>query len=59
MTCKETIRLICEYLDGMLDPSVRRDVEHHFRECASCRMILNAAQKTLLNDFDVEIPHAA
>jgi predicted anti-sigma-YlaC factor YlaD len=59
MTCRETIRLICEYLEGVLVPSVKRDVEEHFKHCSSCRMVLDAAQKTLADEFNVEIAHAA
>jgi predicted anti-sigma-YlaC factor YlaD len=47
MTCKETIRLICEYLDGKLVPSVDRDIRAHLDECRECRMVRDAASRML------------
>ncbi len=55
VTCKETIRLICEYLDGKLVPSVDRDIKAHLDQCKDCRMVLDAARKTLREDFGT--PH--
>ncbi len=51
MTCKETIRLICEYLDGRLVPSVDGDIRAHLDQCKDCRTVLEAARKTLRVDF--------
>jgi hypothetical protein len=36
MTCAEFEILLCDYLDGTLDAPVRRDVEEHQAQCASC-----------------------
>ena len=47
MTCKESIGLICEYLDRRLDPSVERELTRHFDNCKDCRMVLDAARRTL------------
>lgn len=47
MTCKETIRLICEYLDGKLSPGVEREVRQHVDACKDCRLVMEAARKTL------------
>ncbi len=52
VTCKETIRLICEYLDGKLVSSVDRDIKAHLDQCKDCRMVLEAARRTLKIDFD-------
>jgi anti-sigma factor RsiW len=52
MTCRETIRFICEYLDGTLTPSVASEVESHVTTCKDCRLVLEAARKTLINEFD-------
>jgi predicted anti-sigma-YlaC factor YlaD len=59
MTCKETIRFICEYLDGTLTPDVAQEVAKHLQECKDCRLVLNAARKTLIYDFDSEVLPAA
>lgn len=54
LTCKETIRLICEYLEGRLVPGVARDLRCHLDLCRDCRMVLEAARTTLEIDFDGE-----
>ncbi len=58
MTCKETIRLICEYLDGRLSPGVANELRMHLDNCKNCRMVLDAAQKTLATYFDSYPPPA-
>jgi Putative zinc-finger len=52
MTCRETVRLICEYLEGRLSPSVATAVSHHVDDCANCHLVLQAAQQTLDAYFD-------
>jgi hypothetical protein len=54
MTCKEAIRLICEYLEVRLSPLLRNSVQLHLEQCHDCRLVLNAAEKTLEVDFDRE-----
>ncbi len=54
MSCKETIRLICEFLDGRLVPSVARDIQQHLDNCKDCRIVLDAARRTLEINFDYE-----
>lgn len=51
MTCKETIRLICEYLDGRLTPSVDWEIKEHLDKCRDCRMVSEAARKALRLDL--------
>jgi anti-sigma factor RsiW len=52
MTCRETVRLICEYLEGRLSPSVAAIVSRHLDRCANCHLVLEAAQQTLDVYFD-------
>jgi len=47
MSCRDTIHLICMYLEGKLSPSVQGEIEHHLQECADCRLVLDAATTTL------------
>lgn len=59
MTCRETIRFICEYLDGRLATQVVQEVDQHLKDCKDCRMVLDAARKTLIAEFDTEVLPAA
>lgn len=55
MTCKATIRLICEYLEGRLAPEVASEVQCHLSACKNCRAVFDAAALTLEVYFDREI----
>jgi len=52
MTCKATIRLICEYLEGRLAPEVAGEVQRHLSYCRNCRAVFDAAALTLEVYFD-------
>ena len=36
MTCADFEVLLCDYLDGTLEPAQRRAIEEHQRQCAAC-----------------------
>ena len=55
MTCKATIRLICEYLEGRLAPEVASEVQRHLSCCQNCRAVFDAAALTLEVYFDREM----
>lgn len=55
MTCKATIRLICEYLEGRLSPEVAGEVQRHLSYCHNCRTVFDAAALTLEVYFDREV----
>jgi predicted anti-sigma-YlaC factor YlaD len=52
MTCKATIRLICEYLEGRLAPEVASEVQRHLAGCPNCRTVFDGAALTLEVYFD-------
>jgi predicted anti-sigma-YlaC factor YlaD len=52
MNCRDTIHLICWYLEGKLAPSVSRDIESHLADCSNCRLVLKAATSTLDHYFE-------
>jgi hypothetical protein len=51
-TCKETIRMICEYLEGKLSGPVSAAMRCHLSGCQNCRLVHEAASKTLEIYFD-------
>jgi predicted anti-sigma-YlaC factor YlaD len=55
MTCKATVRLICEYLEGRLTPEVASEVQRHISFCKDCRTVFDAAALTLEVYFDREV----
>jgi predicted anti-sigma-YlaC factor YlaD len=62
MNCKDTIHLICWYLEGKLSSSVSVEIERHLSSCSNCRLVLEAATKTLEQYFGPDktatVPHA-
>ncbi|HEY1924746.1 MAG TPA: zf-HC2 domain-containing protein [Candidatus Acidoferrum sp.] len=47
MSCKDTIHLICWYLERKLSPSVENEIERHLSECHDCHLVFDAANTTL------------
>jgi hypothetical protein len=54
MNCKETIRLMCDYLEGKLTANDALALRRHFGQCKNCRLVLQGAQNTLDIYFDGE-----
>jgi len=44
--CKELADVLCDYIDGVLDPETKADFEEHFSDCPPCLAFLNTYKKT-------------
>ena len=51
MSCKDTIHLICWYLEGRLSSSVESEIKRHLETCSDCHMVLDAAINKLDHYF--------
>ena len=47
MSCRDTIHLICWYLEGKLSPPVESEIRRHLSACPDCHLVLDAANSTL------------
>jgi hypothetical protein len=54
MNCKDTIHLICWYLEGRLSTSVEDEIKRHLETCSDCHLVLRAAVNTLDRYFSDE-----
>jgi hypothetical protein len=54
MGCKDTIHLICWYLEGRLSTSVEGEIKRHLETCSDCHLVLDAAVNTLERYFSSE-----
>jgi len=54
MSCKDTIHLICWYLEGRLSTSVEGEIKSHLESCPDCHLVLDAAINTLDRYFSSE-----
>lgn len=46
MVCRELTDVLCDYLEGSLDPETYRELEEHFKDCPPCTAFLNTYKKT-------------
>ena len=54
MSCRDTIHLICWYLEGRLSRSVETEIQRHLETCSDCHLVLDAAVNTLDRYFTTE-----
>jgi len=54
MSCRDTIHLICWYLEGRLSTSVEMEIKRHLETCSDCHLVLDAAVNTLDRYFSSE-----
>ncbi|OLC94822.1 MAG: hypothetical protein DMG35_17790 [Acidobacteria bacterium] len=54
MSCRDTIHLICWYLEGRLSSSVELEIRRHLETCPDCHLVLQAAVNTLDRYFNSE-----
>ena len=47
MNCKKVILELSSYLDGILDSSMRTDLEQHLSGCTDCRIVVDTCRKTI------------
>jgi hypothetical protein len=47
MSCRDTIHMICWYLEGRLSKSVESEIKRHLETCSDCHLVLEAAVNTL------------
>ena len=54
MSCRDTIHLICWYLEGRLSSPVETEIRRHLETCSDCRLVLEAAVNTLDRYFGAD-----
>jgi anti-sigma factor RsiW len=47
VNCKKVILELTSYLDGVIDASVRIDLEQHLHGCTDCRLVVDTTRKTI------------
>ena len=45
--CRKLFSELSNYLDGDVDPEVRRELEEHIAKCPDCLVIFDTTQKTI------------
>jgi anti-sigma factor RsiW len=46
-TCRELLKSLSEYVDGMLDDSLCDVVEQHMADCDRCQIVVDTLRKTV------------
>lgn len=47
MTCKEFLQELTDYLDGVIDPRTRSELEDHLNWCHNCYVVCNTTKMTI------------
>jgi len=47
VNCKRVILELTSYLDGVLDSTMRIDLEQHLSRCTDCRLVVDTTRKTI------------
>ena len=47
MTCEELLRMLNDYVDGDIDPSICEGFEKHIEACNPCRIVVDTIRKTI------------
>ncbi len=47
MKCKELLKLLNEYVDGTIDPSICAEFEKHLEGCNPCQVVVDTIRKTI------------
>ncbi len=47
MTCKEFLKELTDYLDGVIDSDTRAELEDHLAWCHNCFVVCDTTKKTI------------
>jgi anti-sigma factor RsiW len=47
MDCEELLKMLNEYVDGTVDPSICEDFEKHMAGCNPCQVVVDNIRKTI------------
>jgi anti-sigma factor RsiW len=47
LTCKQFLQDLNEYLEDLLEPSMRAELQKHVNECPNCWVVCDTTRKTL------------
>jgi len=59
MKCEEMLKLLNEYVDGTVDPSICEEFERHMAGCNPCQIVVDNIRQTITlykNGQPYEIP---
>lgn len=48
LTCKEIWREVSNYIEGDLDPVLRRELEAHLAQCRHCTALVDSTRNTVV-----------
>jgi anti-sigma factor RsiW len=55
LNCKDVVKQLSDYLDGELDPALRRELSQHLGECKECDLVVNQTKLTVEIFCDAEM----
>ena len=47
MKCQDMLKLLGDYVDGQIDPTLCQEFEQHMSGCDACRVVVDTLHKTV------------
>lgn len=47
LNCKDCIQQISSYLEGEMEPELKRHLEEHLKRCHHCHVVFDSTRKTI------------
>lgn len=47
MKCEELLKILSDYVDGEIDPSLCKEFERHLEGCDPCKIVVDTVRKTI------------
>jgi len=48
MKCEDLLRMLNDYVDGDIDPSICEEFQKHLDECNPCEVVVDTVRKTII-----------
>ena len=47
MKCEDLLRILSDYVDGDIEPSVCEQFEHHLEHCDPCKVVVDTTRRAI------------
>jgi anti-sigma factor RsiW len=47
INCRDVVNEISDYLDGVMDETVKQELRDHLKKCHKCQVIVDTTRKTI------------
>ena len=55
MKCEDLLKMLNDYVDGDIDPSICEEFQRHLEGCDPCKVVVDTVRKTITLYRDAEV----